>query len=306
MIVGDDLHLFQISSISFKSALLWKCIYVLDEIIFVIVVTLISCCQYQTLYFSGIVLFHCLMYWSDIRKKFGTEKLVMVWNFMYIALVTGGIFLEPTKFKAKLLSFGTSLSYACVLWILLLISFIRPSLLGTIWTEEIHLFRYACLITSILFIAIISTAGSIMNDTIRFNMFRFACISDDMKALQRMINNSQNVNFNDLDYFKRNGFSLACEYNQCQVVKFLLENSGQIDLNFNQQNALGQSGFHVAAMNRNRDILELILYHSTKAGIDLNHKDNEGKTGYDLGGDLFQLTEAGMELKPRPLMVNLK
>ena len=238
------------------------------------------------------------MYSFEIREKFGTENLVVVWFYICFALFTSLAGCEPTKNKSKLFTFGTSLSYACVLWILVFMSFKDPTLLGDIWIDDIYTFRYASLTISILCLIICPTYGHLYVDLVRFNFFRFACISGDMKALRRMIENSKNINFNALDLFNRNGFLLACEYNQCQVVKFLFKNASHIDLDFNQPNGLGQSGFHMASMNKHRNILALILQYSADVGIDLGQKDNDGKTGFELSEDLFQLTENGMELKP--------
>ena len=258
---------------------------------------LISYIQYQLLTLVAMIFLHFLMFSVEIRKEFGTENLIpLLIKDVPFTLIYGCCAYELTKNKSKWLSFGTGLLYAVFLWILFLISYIHPSLLGNIWNDDIHTIRYACLICSLFCVAVTSAFGIANHQMIRFNVFRLACVNGDMEALERMMINSQNINFNDLDFFNRNGFMLACEYNQCQAVEFLLQNASQIDLDFNQHNDLGQSGFHVASMNKNREILDLILHHSTEVGIDLSHKDNDGKTGFDLAEELCQSVK--LELKP--------
>ena len=85
---------------------------------------------------------------------------------------------------------------------------------------------------------------------------------------------TENVIF---DNWKHKTFE-ACERQQTQIIKILLEhpNSGSVDWNVKDEDS-GQGAFFAACSSGNKEMIKLFLDHSDRGGINLNARDNWGQ-----------------------------
>ena len=166
------------------------------------------------------------------------------------------------------LSLGSSSMVSFGLWILLMISYVSPSLLNSNVTNDVDTYDHFCLALSIVSLILTPILVKIYLNSYRKVNVRLACVSGDLVALKQMLK-SQSIDWNEIDFYKRNCFILACEYGQYEVVQWLFRNAKGSGLDFNQQNVHGQTALHIAVIHGHTDIVKIIVQHANKLNIDL-------------------------------------
>ena len=297
--VEDDLHLLRSKSAPLSEKIKWVLYGCMVGPIYISASVLILVTKQNWMVSIAILSLHFLLFVPLIRQKWGKEDLSALYNLVYLTLIGAHQPYNPKTKASYFIWYGSCLSYATGLFTILWLDYIDEDGSTKFTSPE---FRYACLILATYFVLVTPVFLRFLKNNYRYSSFRMTCISGDMEVLEIMYL-SQSVDFNDIDFCQRNGFILACEYDQYQVVKFILEKQIQID--YNQQNVEGQTGLHVAAAHRNYDILALIMQHSNSLGIDLNIKDNEGKTAFQLAEDLFRTSPQSGLLELKPILVHV-
>ena len=217
-----------------------------------------------------IFLCHFLMHTPKIREMWGHEQFTIALLLVYFMFC--GLFPahEPKGNTMVYLSLGSSSMVTFGLWILLMISYVSPSLLNSNVTNDVDTYDHFCLTLSIVSLVLTPILVKIFVNSYRKTNVRLACVSGDLVALQQMLK-SQSIDWTEIDFYKRNCFILACEYGQLEVVQWLFQNVNKsgLELDFNQQNVHGQTAFHVALVNGHTDIIKLILQHANTMNINL-------------------------------------
>ena len=193
-----------------------------------------------------------------------TIALLLVY-FMFCGLFPAH---EPKGNTMVYLSLGSSSMVTFGLWILLMISYVSPSLLNSNVTNDVDTYDHFCLTLSIVSLVLTPILVKIFVNSYRKTNVRLACVSGDLVALQQMLK-SQSIDWTEIDFYKRNCFILACEYGQLEVVQWLFQNANESGLKFTQQSVHGQTAFHVALVNGHADIIKLILQKANTMNINL-------------------------------------
>ena len=74
----------------------------------------------------------------------------------------------------------------------------------------------------------------------------------------------------------------ACHHRHSKIARFIIENSGRMNIDLNAQTSNSKStAFHFACLyDRNLDVVKMFLQNFGGMRINLNSKDTQGRTAY--------------------------